>query len=69
MMCVMIGTVYLFLGQTWKDVYSFASMLFFIVAFLTFMAIAGAPAFAEDMQVRTVEASWVERSTFVFLPR
>jgi len=33
-------------------VYSRAALLFFVVAFLTFMAIAAFPAFVEDMKVR-----------------
>lgn len=39
------------LGDSWMDVFSRAALLFFVVAFLTFMSIAGFPAFAEDMKV------------------
>jgi len=51
MLCIMMGTIYLQLGNSWKDSYSRTSMMFFVVAFLTFMSIAGFPAFAEDMAV------------------
>lgn len=37
-----------------KAVYSRASLLFFVVAFLSFMGIAAMPAFVEDMQVHAV---------------
>lgn len=42
-LCLAIGFVYFQLGGTWKDVYSRAALLFFVVAFLTFMSIAGFP--------------------------
>ena len=32
MLCICMGTVYLRLGQTWKDSYSFTAMLFYIVS-------------------------------------
>jgi len=51
MLCIMIGTIYLRLGYSWKDSYSRTAMMFFLAAFLTFMSIAGFPAFAEDMAV------------------
>lgn len=51
MLSVCIGTIYLRLGFSWKDSYSRTACMFFVVAFLTFMAIAGFPAFAEDMAV------------------
>lgn len=35
------------LDDAWKDVYSRAALLFFVVAFLTFMSIAAFPAFIE----------------------
>jgi hypothetical protein len=50
----MIGTIYLRLGYSWKDSYSRTAMMFFLAAFLTFMSIAGFPAFAEDMAVSKV---------------
>ncbi|GLC35641.1 hypothetical protein PLESTB_000000400 [Pleodorina starrii] len=51
MLCICIGTIYLKLGHDWVGTYSRASMMFFVVAFLTFMSIAGFPAFVEDMAV------------------
>jgi hypothetical protein len=39
------------MDHSWKAVNSRAALLFFIVAFLTFMSISGFPAFQEDMQV------------------
>lgn len=54
-LCLMVGFVYFQLGNSWKDVYSRAALLFFVVAFLTFMSIAAFPAFIEDMKVFTRE--------------
>lgn len=51
MLCLCIGTIYYNLGSSWEETYSRAAMLFFIVAFLTFMSIAGFPVFQEDMKV------------------
>jgi len=66
-LCIMMGTIFLDLGNTWKDTYSFTSLMFFVVAFLTFMSIAGFPAFAEDMAVFTRERKngYYGISTFV----
>jgi hypothetical protein len=44
------------MDQSWKAVNSRAALLFFIVAFLTFMSISGFPAFQEDMQVGALGA-------------
>jgi hypothetical protein len=44
----MMGTIFLKLGKTWMDSYSYTSVMFFIVAFLTFMSIAGFPAFGGE---------------------
>jgi hypothetical protein len=41
MLTLCISFVYFQLGTSWKDVFSRAALLFFVVAFLTFMAIAG----------------------------
>ena len=60
MLCICMGTIYLKLDNSWLDTYSRASMLFFIVAFLTFMSIAGFPAFVEDM----VSWAWWRYSNF-----
>lgn len=51
MLCLGVAFVYFQLGDAWKDVYSRAALLFFVVAFLTFMSIAAFPAFTEDMKV------------------
>ncbi|GFR44953.1 hypothetical protein Agub_g6261 [Astrephomene gubernaculifera] len=51
MLCICIGTIYYHLDASWVGTYSRASMVFFVVAFLTFMSIAGFPAFVEDMAV------------------
>lgn len=55
MLCLCIGFVYFQLGDAWMDVFSRAALLFFVVAFLTFMSIAAFPAFIEDMKVFTRE--------------
>lgn len=51
MLCLCIGFIYFQLGNSWVQVYSRAALLFFVVAFLTFMAISGFPSFIEDMKV------------------
>lgn len=51
MLCLGVAFVYFQLGDSWKDVFSRAALLFFVVAFLTFMSIAAFPAFIEDMKV------------------
>ncbi|MEW5317656.1 MAG: hypothetical protein WDW38_008938 [Sanguina aurantia] len=67
MLCLCIGTIYLKLGNSWLDSYSRTALLFFIVAFLTFMSISGFPAFVEDMAVfyRERQNNYYEVSTFV----
>ena len=50
-LCLGVGFVYFQLGDTWLDTYSRAALLFFVVAFLTFMAIAAFPSFIEDLKV------------------
>jgi len=50
-LCLAIGFIYFQLGTSWKDVFSRAALLFFVVAFLTFMAIAGFPAFVDEMKI------------------
>ncbi|KAG2436775.1 hypothetical protein HXX76_006299 [Chlamydomonas incerta] len=51
MLCICMGTIYFDLGYDWVGTYSRSALLFFVVAFLTFMSIAGFPAFQEDMSV------------------
>eukprot|EP01023_Acetabularia_acetabulum_P037446 TRINITY_DN3551_c0_g1_i5.p1 TRINITY_DN3551_c0_g1~~TRINITY_DN3551_c0_g1_i5.p1 ORF type:complete len:625 (-),score=111.88 TRINITY_DN3551_c0_g1_i5:523-2397(-) len=50
-LCICIGTVFIDLSKSWEDVNSRAAINFYIVAFLTFMSVAGFPAFVEDMKV------------------
>ncbi|GMH41599.1 hypothetical protein BSKO_09509 [Bryopsis sp. KO-2023] len=50
-LCVCIGTIYFDLDKSWAAVNSRAAMLFFVVAFLTFMSISAFPSFVEDMQI------------------
>lgn len=45
------GLIFLNLDMGWQDVYSRASLLFFVVAFLTFMSIAGYVSFTERVKV------------------
>ena len=40
----------------WQSTYARAALLFFVVAFLTFMSIAAFPAFVEDMRVRAARS-------------
>lgn len=51
LLCLGVAFVYFQLGDSWKDVYSRAALLFFVVAFLTFMSVAAFPAFVEDMKI------------------
>uniref|UniRef100_A0A7S3R9H3 ABC transporter domain-containing protein n=1 Tax=Dunaliella tertiolecta TaxID=3047 RepID=A0A7S3R9H3_DUNTE len=50
-LCICMGTIFFDLGNTWKETFSRAAMLFFVAGFLTFMSISAFPAFAEDMAV------------------
>lgn len=50
--CMPRGLIFLNLNMGWQDVYSRASLLFFVVAFLTFMSIAGYVSFTERVKVR-----------------
>lgn len=45
------GLIFLNLNMGWQDVYARASLLFFVVAFLTFMSIAGYVSFTERVKV------------------
>ena len=54
-LCTCVGFLYFQTGHAWKDVYSITALLFFVVAFLTFMSISAFPAFVEDMKVFTRE--------------
>ncbi|KAF5841257.1 P-loop containing nucleoside triphosphate hydrolase protein [Dunaliella salina] len=50
-LCICMGTIFFDLGNSWKETFSRAAMLFFVAGFLTFMSISAFPAFAEDMAV------------------
>ena len=67
LLCLCIGFLYFREGHGWKDVYSRAALLFFVVAFLTFMSISAFPAFVEDMKVFTRERlnGYYDVGTFV----
>ena len=67
MLCLAIAFIYFQLGDRWKDVYSRAALLFFVVAFLTFMAISAFPAFVETLKVYIRERlnGYYAPSTFV----
>jgi hypothetical protein len=55
MLCFCIGFIYFRMDSSWKSVFSRTALLFFVVAFLTFMSISAFPAFVEDMKVFTRE--------------
>ncbi|XP_038974881.1 ABC transporter G family member 1-like [Phoenix dactylifera] len=50
-LCLCVGTIYHDVGHTYGSIQARGSMLMFIAAFLTFMAIGGFPSFVEDMKV------------------
>ncbi|KAI4775479.1 putative ABC transporter [Aureobasidium sp. EXF-3400] len=50
-LAIMMGTVWLRLSTTQKDIQSFVNALFFGSAFLSFMAVAYVPAFLEDRAI------------------
>lgn len=51
LLCICIGTIYFDMGENWIEVQSRSAMLFFVTAFLTFMAISAFPAYIEELQV------------------
>ena len=52
LLCICMGTVYFDLGKDFAGgVQGRTSLIFFVVAFLTFMSISAFPAFVEDMKV------------------
>ncbi|WOG99643.1 hypothetical protein DCAR_0518996 [Daucus carota subsp. sativus] len=71
-----IGTLFRNVGHTYGSIQARGSMLMFIAAFLTFMAIGGFPSFVEDMKIFTRErlnghygvAAFVVANTFSSLP-
>ncbi|KAL4196324.1 hypothetical protein AMTRI_Chr04g245640 [Amborella trichopoda] len=50
-LCVCIGTIFFDIGHNFGSIQARASMLMFVAAFLTFMAIGGFPSFVEDMKI------------------
>lgn len=51
-LCLCVGTIYYDIGNDFGSIQARGSMLMFVAAFLTFMAIGGFPSFVEDMKVR-----------------
>ncbi|KAG5245142.1 ABC transporter family member [Salix suchowensis] len=50
-LCLCVGTIYYDIGKTFGSIQARGSMLMFVAAFLTFMAIGGFPSFVEDMKI------------------
>ncbi|KAL6844668.1 hypothetical protein ACP4OV_025327 [Aristida adscensionis] len=51
MLCLCVGTIFYDVGHTYGSIQARGSLLNFVAAFLTFMAIGGFPSFVEDMKV------------------
>ncbi|KAJ0984593.1 hypothetical protein J5N97_002949 [Dioscorea zingiberensis] len=49
-LCLCVGTIYYDIGHDYGSIQARGSMLMFVAAFLTFMAIGGFPSFVEDMK-------------------
>ncbi|GAB4848739.1 ATP-binding cassette sub- G member 1 [Ancistrocladus abbreviatus] len=50
-LCLCIGTIFYHIGHSYGSIQARGSMLMFVAAFLTFMAIGGFPSFVEDMKI------------------
>ncbi|KAK0603562.1 hypothetical protein LWI29_006285 [Acer saccharum] len=50
-LCLCVGTIFFDIGFSYGSIQARGSMLMFVAAFLTFMAIGGFPSFVEDMKV------------------
>ncbi|GKV23455.1 hypothetical protein SLEP1_g33176 [Rubroshorea leprosula] len=50
-LCLCVGTIFYDIGFTYGSIQARGSMLMFVAAFLTFMAIGGFPSFVEDMKI------------------
>ncbi|KAG6511031.1 hypothetical protein ZIOFF_029080 [Zingiber officinale] len=50
-LCLCLGTIFYDVGHSFGSIQARVSMLMFIAAFLTFMAIGGFPSFVEDMKI------------------
>ncbi|KAI6699537.1 hypothetical protein NL676_013861 [Syzygium grande] len=73
---VCVGTIFYDIGSTYGSIQARGSMLMFVAAFLTFLAIGGFPSFVEDMKVFGRErlnghygvAAFVVGNTFSSIP-
>ncbi|KAM5569976.1 hypothetical protein ABKV19_017153 [Rosa sericea] len=50
-LCLCVGTIFHDIGSSFGSIQARGSMLMFVAAFLTFMAIGGFPSFVEDMKI------------------
>lgn len=50
-LCLCVGTIFYDIGDSYGSIQARGSMLMFVAAFLTFMAIGGFPSFVEDMKI------------------
>ncbi|GFY90846.1 white-brown complex-like protein [Actinidia rufa] len=50
-LCLCVGTIFYDIGSSFGSIQARGSMLMFVAAFLTFMAIGGFPSFVEDMKI------------------
>ncbi|TVU46245.1 hypothetical protein EJB05_05770, partial [Eragrostis curvula] len=50
-LCLCVGTIFYDVGHSFGSIQARGSMLNFVAAFLTFMAIGGFPSFVEDMKI------------------
>ncbi|KAI9166215.1 hypothetical protein LWI28_028104 [Acer negundo] len=50
-LCLCVGTIFFDIGFSYGSIQARGSMLMFVAAFLTFMAIGGFPSFVEDMKI------------------
>ncbi|CAM0951799.1 unnamed protein product [Alopecurus aequalis] len=50
-LCLCCGTIFYNIGDSYGSIQARGSMLMFVAAFLTFMAIGGFPSFVEDMKI------------------
>ncbi|KAK4353078.1 hypothetical protein RND71_028596 [Anisodus tanguticus] len=75
-LCLCVGTIFHDIGHDYGSIQARGSMLMFVAAFLTFMAIGGFPSFVEDMKIFTRErlnghygvAAFVVGNTFSSIP-
>ncbi|XP_050371789.1 ABC transporter G family member 1-like [Argentina anserina] len=75
-LCLCVGTIFYDIGFSFGSIQARGSMLMFIAAFLTFMAIGGFPSFVEDMKIFGRErlnghygvAAYVVGNTFSSIP-